>query len=192
MLVGLTGKYCAGKNFIAKMLENRGMPVLDVDLLGHSAIEAKKNEIAARFGGQVLNEGGSVNRRKLGAMVFGDECGLAALEAIIHPEVNRLTEQWIESQNGKTCVVNAALLHKSSAFGRLDRIIIVRAPLLVRLARARRRDGLPWAVLLKRFSSQRKFNAQYLAGNADIYKVENSCCRAGSYLGRQIDAILQK
>ena len=192
MLIGLTGMYCAGKNHIANLLKSRGIPVLDLDMLGHSVIEDKKTEIFSRFGEHLQNNDGSVNRRKLGKMVFGREKELAALEAIVHPEVNYQTDQWIEAQNGKNCVINAALLHKSIVFERLDLIILVKAPFFVRLLRAKRRDKLPWGVLLKRFSSQKQFNAQYLAGKADIYIVENSCCRTEAYFERQIDAILSE
>ncbi|MDR2258533.1 MAG: dephospho-CoA kinase [Treponema sp.] len=172
-LIGLTGTYCAGKNHIAGVLEVRGLPVLDVDTLGHEAVEAGREAIIARFGGDVLGAGGKINRRLLGEKVFGKPEELAALEAIVHPEANRLTEEWITRQTGPACVINAALLHKASVFNRLDFIILVRAPFLIRLFRARRRDRLPWFSLLKRLESQKQFTPQYFKGNADIYKVDN-------------------
>jgi dephospho-CoA kinase len=172
-LIGLTGTYCAGKNFVAGLLEERGLPALDVDRLGHEAVEAGREAVFARFGGDLRGPGGGVDRRRLGERVFGKPEELAALEAIVHPEANRLTEAWIAEQTGPACVINAALLHRSSAFDRLDFIILVRAPLLTRLLRARKRDGLSWFSLLKRFASQRNFTAQYLRGNADIYSVDN-------------------
>jgi dephospho-CoA kinase len=173
MLIGLTGLYCSGKNVVAALLERRGLAVLDVDKLGYIAIENKKAAIFARFGGGAQNRDGSVNRRLLGERVFGNKGELAALEAIVHPEANRLSLEWIAAHNGKPCVINAALLHKSAVFKQLDAIILVRAPWPIRLMRAKRRDKLPWGALLRRFASQKQFAAQYLAGNADIYKVEN-------------------
>jgi dephospho-CoA kinase len=172
-LIGLTGTYCAGKNRIAGLLEARGLPVLDVDTLGHEAVEAGREAIAARFGGDILGDGGKINRRLLGEKVFGKPEELAALEAIVHPEANRLTEEWMAGQTGRACVINAALLHRSSAFSRLDFIILVRAPFLTRLLRARRRDRLPWFSLLKRLKSQKQFTAQYFNGKADIYIIDN-------------------
>jgi len=173
MLVGLTGLYCSGKNHVAAFLEKRGFPVLDVDKLGHIAIENKKSDILNRFGDGLRDQNGSVNRRLLGEKVFGQKDEMAALEAIVHPEANRLTLEWIDAQNGKTCIINAAVLHKSAVFNRLDGIILVSAPLCIRLVRAKRRDKLPWAVLVQRLLSQRQFTAQYLAKNADIYRVKN-------------------
>ncbi|MDR0624590.1 MAG: dephospho-CoA kinase [Treponema sp.] len=182
-LIGLTGTYCAGKNYIAGLLEARGLPVLDVDKLGHKAVEAGREAIAARFGGGILGPDGKVNRRLLGEQVFGKPEELAALEAIVHPEANRMTETWIAEQTGPACVINAALLHHASVFSRLDFIILVRAPFLIRLLRARRRDRLPWFSLLKRLKSQKQFTAQYFKGKADIYKVDN---RGYFFLGSRV------
>ena len=173
MIIGLTGKYCAGKNSIAVLLENRGFSVLDVDTLGHIAIENKKTAIISRFGNDIKNHDGSVNRRILGEKVFRKDCELAALQEIVHPEANRLTLEWMQEQKAKHCVINASLLHNSVVFDRMDCIILVDAPLITRLIRAKKRDKLPWMTIFKRFSSQKHFFSHYFNGNADIYKVEN-------------------
>jgi dephospho-CoA kinase len=200
MLIGLTGKYCAGKNHVAAILEKRGFPVLDVDKLGHMALEYKKDEVFSRFGDEVQNPDGSVNRRLLGEKVFGKKDEITALEAIVHPQTDRMTMEWISSQNGKTCVINAALLHRTAVFGRLDCVLLVTAPFLVRLLRAKRRDRLSWSSIFRRLVSQKRFTLQYLAGNADIYIVENPC--KGGFLSgsagketkleRRIDELLAK
>jgi dephospho-CoA kinase len=187
MLIGLTGVYCSGKNHVAALLEKRGLLVLDVDKLGHIAIENKKDEIFRHFGEDVQTGDGSVDRRLLGAKVFGKKDEMDVLQTIVHPEANRLTLEWIAAQNGKTCVINAAVLHKSVVFGQLDSIILVCAPWLVRLARAKQRDRLPLAEIVKRFSSQKRFSAQYFAGNADTYKVENS-----GFSGRKLECRIDK
>jgi dephospho-CoA kinase len=165
--------YCAGKNHIAFLLEKRGIPALDVDKLGHAAIEEEHAAILRRFGPGIQGTGGVIDRKKLGAVVFGRGEELAALEAIVHPAVNRLTCQWVREREGQTLVINAALLHKSSIFEQLDAIFLVTAPWLVRLVRAHRRDLLPWRELIKRFRSQRDFTSQYLKKNADIYTIDN-------------------
>ena len=173
-VIGLTGMYCAGKNHVALLLEQRGLPVLDLDKLGHEVIEAEKERLLARFGQDILGPGFLVDRKRLGAKVFGRPEELAALEGIIHPGVDRLMLAWIKNREEKACVINAALLHRVSVFEALDAVILVQAPFPVRLFRARKRDHLPWTILLKRFYSQRKFSAQYFKGKTDIYRVENS------------------
>jgi dephospho-CoA kinase len=173
MTIGLTGAYCAGKNFVARLLEERGLPVLDVDKLGHRALETEKKAVLDRFGDDIFNPDGTVNRKSLGAKVFGKPEKLAALEAIVHPAANQATVAWIKEQGGKNCVINAALLHRSSTFSALDAVILVEAPVLTRLLRARRRDRLPWIALINRFRSQKEFTSQYFKEKTDIYRVEN-------------------
>ena len=173
-IIGLTGKYCAGKNHVAKILEKQGLPVLDLDELGHRVIELEKERLLARFGKDILGQDDLINRKKLGAKVFGKPGELIALEEIIHPGVNRETLTWINERPENTCVINAALLHRSDVFNLLEAIIIVEAPFLVRFLRARKRDRLPWTAIIKRFNSQAEFYSQYFGGKTDIYRVENS------------------
>jgi dephospho-CoA kinase len=172
MIIGLTGAYCAGKNHIAAMLEARGLPVLDVDKLGYQVLENEKNTVFALFGSDLKKADGSMDRRLLGQRVFGHPEKLAALENIIHPGVNRLTDEWIGAQKNH-CVINAALLHRSPVFHKLDRLILVTAPLLTRLIRAKKRDRLPWGEILNRIASQKDFDTQYLSINAEIYRIKN-------------------
>ena len=110
MLIGLTGKYCAGKNYAAALLEKRGLAVLDVDKQGHIAIENKKSEILARFGDDILDKDGLVNRHLLGEKVFGKEEELAALQDIVHPEANRLTRELIKIKPAAICFLRRRTL----------------------------------------------------------------------------------
>jgi dephospho-CoA kinase len=198
-LIGLAGLYCAGKNRVAALLEKKGVPVLDVDKLGHTAIEAKKAEIVRRFGGGVLGPLGSVDRRLLAETVYaGKKRGnLAALEEIIHPAANALTEQWIKdtaSVKGSAppfCVINAALLHRSSVFGSLEAVIIVKAPFFIRFYRAKKRDRLSVPALFRRFRKQSEFTSQYLAAKSDIYIIDNSGFSGSAVnLEKRLDKIL--
>ncbi|WP_461245752.1 dephospho-CoA kinase [Treponema sp. R6D11] len=186
MIIGLTGTYCAGKNHIATLLEARGLPVLDVDKLGYQVLDTQKDVIFTQFGSDLKKPDGSPDRRLLGQRVFGQPEKLAALENIVHPAVNRLTDEWIAAQKSH-CVINAALLHRSSAFHKLDRLILVTAPFLTRLFRAKKRDNLPWGEILRRIASQKDFTPQYLSINAEIYRVENSEFSSSKRLERRID-----
>jgi dephospho-CoA kinase len=202
-VIGLTGLYCAGKNHVAALLEKRGVPVLDLDKLGHAALESEKAAVVARFGAGVLAPDGSVDRRLLAETVYSAKRrdGLAALEAIVHPAVNALTDEWIEARRGPAdrtpsgdlCVVNAALLHLSSAFSRLRALIVVKAPFLVRFYRARKRDRIPARELFRRFRSQAAFSAQYLSVKTDIYTIDNSgLSGSAANLEKRLDEILAR
>ena len=197
-VIGLIGNYCAGKNHVALLLEQRLVPVLDIDKLGHQVIKTDKERILSRFGEDILGSDGLIDRKLLGEKVFGRPKELEALEEIIHPGVNQETLTWINALKEDICVINAALLHRSSAYEILDAVIIVEAPFIVRLLRAKRRDKLPWRALLKRFRSQKGFSSQFYQEKTDIYKVENSgffCQKKRSRerkLEKRIDEILSQ
>ena len=195
MLIGLTGTYCAGKNHVAALLEARGLPVLDVDKLGYKVLEIEKETIFAQFGGDLRTADGSVDRRLLGQRVFGKPEKLAALEAIVHPAANRLTTEWVAERDragNRACVINAALLHRSPVFSRLDRLILVTAPFFTRLIRAKRRDRLSWKEILRRFASQKDFTSQYLSKKAEIYKVENPGLTGSGNLRKKLESRIDK
>lgn len=195
-LLGLTGLYCAGKNHAAALLERRGFPVLDVDKLGHTALESEKAAVIARFGETVLAEDGLLSRRRLAEKVFARAEELAALEAIVHPAANALTEAWLleaERLGKRAVVINAALLHRSPVFARLDTIVVVKAPLPVRAYRAWKRDGLSAGEIFRRFFRQQEFTAQYFKARADIYTIGNSGFPgANAKLEKQLDVVLEK
>lgn len=184
MLIGLTGKYCSGKNHVAALLEARGLSVLDIDKLGYQVLESEKEAIFTRFGSDLKKADGSLDRRLLGQRVFGNPEKLAALEAIVHPAVDRLIGELI---GDRAHVLNAALLHRSAFFDKLDRIILVKAPFFTRLLRARRRDRLSWREILKRFASQKDFNSKYSTKKAEIYIVENPGLQGSSKLNKKLE-----
>lgn len=194
LLIGLTGPYCAGKNYVAQILEKRGLLVLDVDRLGHQALEQEKERILHTFGPSVLDERGKLNRKELGRIVFGDPEKLRALEAIVHPRANELTLEWIEQHRDRPLVINAALLHRSIVFDKLAFIILVTAPWPVRLLRGIRRDHLSVPQAFLRIWQQRTFFTQYKNKNTDIYVVPNPGIgwkKQGPYqLERRIERIL--
>ncbi|MDR1216412.1 MAG: dephospho-CoA kinase [Treponema sp.] len=189
-LIGLTGLYCAGKNHVADIFREKGFTTLDVDKLGHTVIETEQAAIVERFGGDIM-ESGRINRRLLGEKVFGKPTELTALEAIVHPRVNTFIEDWIE--RNKNCVVNAALLHKTSILPRLDAIIVVKAPLFIRLIRAKCRDRLSWFSIVNRFKSQNfSFAIEFLYKNAENKKTTYIIYNIGREPEKQIDKIIEK
>jgi dephospho-CoA kinase len=174
-LFGLTGEYCAGKNLAQGLIESRGIHVVDLDKTGHRALELEstKEALKARFGEGVFAPGGSVDRRALGSVVFSDPQALADLESITHPAMFTLLDRDIEEHEGQSVCINAYILHKMPHVSRLDFVVVVTAPYLTRLARARRRDGLPYRQIVRRFASQGKLRAQPFPRDVDIYTVDN-------------------
>jgi len=165
MLLGLTGGYCAGKNAVASILEGQGWTCIDVDRLGHEAMELARDAIAARFGAGILDAEGRLDKRALARILFADPAALRDQEAIVHPIAGRLTQERVAAAQAaasaagrepRVCI-NAALLYRMTQAGACDAIIEVRAPLLLRLRRARARDGIGFLGALQRIRSQDYF-----------------------------------
>jgi dephospho-CoA kinase len=167
MLIGLTGGYCAGKNAVADILEGKGWACVDVDKLGHEAIDMASDAIRGRFGAAVMGRDGRVDRRELARIVFSDASALADQEAIVHPIAIRLTKERVAAAveaaaasgtEPRVCV-NAALLHRADMIASCGAVIEVRAPLFIRIARGMRRDGTGPLAALRRITRQRLFHA---------------------------------
>jgi dephospho-CoA kinase len=195
MLVGLTGLSCAGKNYVASLLEQRGCRVLDADELAHQVLDEQKEAVVSRWGDGILDQNGKVNRKELGAAVFGKREELCALEDLLYPAIDGKTLAWAEDNKDDICVVNAAVLHKSAAFEKLDFIVIVRAPFLTRLIRAKIRDKRRFGEIVRRFQSQKDFLSQYLRKNADTCIMENGGIGVFSFrssMGKKIDKLMTR
>ncbi|MCX8013075.1 MAG: dephospho-CoA kinase [Rectinema sp.] len=157
-IIGLTGGYCAGKNEVANILAEHGWEIIDVDRLGHQALQNVAEKIKEAFGSRILLNDGTVDRRALGAMVFNNPSLMAKLESIVHPEMLSILDTLLmEHQKKRTekLCINAALLYRFPQRDRCSAIIEVRAPVLTRIFRARQRDGLSPSQAFRRILSQR-------------------------------------
>ncbi|HUX12097.1 MAG TPA: dephospho-CoA kinase [Spirochaetia bacterium] len=189
MVVGVTGKYCAGKNSVAALLESQGFRHIDADKLGHDALERQRARIEQRFGSAVVNNG-LVNRRALAAIVFSDAAARSDLEAIVHPEVVAMVKRRVAEDPSRDYVINAPLLYKAG-LQLLCRVVIwVTAPVPVRLYRGVRRDHSSVRSIMKRIRSQGDLKpSQHSAGDVDIIKVNNVCGR--NRLTRRVERIVK-
>lgn len=143
MIIGLTGKSCAGKDAVAALLDKKRFEVIDVDKLGHDALAMNKDKLVEAFGDGIIAQDGSVDRKVLGPLVFSDPDKLGTLNSITHPwmhdEAIRRAEE--AEREGKDAVINAALLESMGFVESCDRIILVVAEYETRLKRALQRDS---------------------------------------------------
>jgi dephospho-CoA kinase len=174
VIVGLTGGYCAGKNIAGEAFRERGFLVIDVDKLGHAALDSARENIAAEFGCRYVNPDGSVNRRALGETAFRDRKFLRRLESVVHPAANAIAEEIVALNPDRPIAVNAALLFRMPLARRCATIIVVKAPFFKRLHRARQRDGIGCVAFLRRIRNQGSLVPQRSPENVDIYTVRNS------------------
>jgi dephospho-CoA kinase len=192
MILGLTGKCCAGKDEAARILAERGWRIIDVDALGHRALSLRKRDVAERFGWEVVGPGGEIDRSRLGRMVFSDPAELEALEEIVHPEMKRMVREEVEKdrKRGGHTVVNAALLFTMGLHSLCDAVIRVSAPAVLRFLRAKRRDGLSMRDILRRFAGQRELFPKHLMQDVDMYTVRN--CGTRTRLERNLARTLNR
>lgn len=171
MVIGVAGKTCAGKNSVIAPLEKMGFCHVDVDQLGHIALENQKEKVFQAFGPKVMNQDGSVNRRELGAIVFSCLEEKRKLERIVHPEMVRMVEDIIVER--QDVIINAAILFEMGLDKLCDIIFWVDAPAIVRFFRGLKREKVsPWA-LFKRIWAQRKMNPNNFSTDADIFTISN-------------------
>jgi len=147
IVLGLTGSIGMGKSTAAAALRRLGVPLYDADaeihkMLGRggSAVTA----VEAAFPG-VRGDDGSIDRRKLGARVFGKPAELRRLEAILHPMVRGVERRWLARQRArgeKLVVLDIPLLFETDRIDRIGGVIVVSAPLRLQRERVMRRPGM--------------------------------------------------
>ncbi|NBC96970.1 MAG: dephospho-CoA kinase, partial [Deinococcus-Thermus bacterium] len=155
IVLGLTGSIAMGKSTAAAMLRRIGVPVHDSDAAVHALTGpggAAVPAIAAAFPGTVTATatGAAVDRRALGARVFGDPAALARLEAILHPLVRARSHAFLCRQarhRMPVVVLDIPLLFETGAEARCDRVLVVSAPAFLQRARVLARPGMTEAKL---------------------------------------------
>ena len=143
-VVGLTGGIGSGKSTVAAMLGSLGAFVVDCDGLGRRVIEPHGRAYARvvdRFGPDIVRDDGHIDRGALAAIVFRDEAELAALNAISHPAIDaEIADRIADAPMDQMVVLDMAVLVETDlGAGQYDTVVVVEAPLTVRLARLVRR-----------------------------------------------------
>ncbi len=147
--VGLTGGIATGKSTVVRMLVKKGARVIDHDALVHALQEPGRpvwTRIVETFGRGILDDGGRIDRKKLGGLVFGSEDRRRALEGIVHPAVLEEAErerERIRREDGQAIVLSdIPLLLEVGMQGLFDLILLVYAPPEVQIARVMKRNHL--------------------------------------------------
>jgi dephospho-CoA kinase len=159
-LIGLTGNIASGKSTVARMLADRGAVIVDADLLAREVVRPGTPALARiveRWGEGILSPDGVLDRPELRQVVFGDREQLEELNAIVHPEVERLREERIEearAAGARIVVCDIPLLFERHLAERFDAIVLVDAPRPVRLERLVRDRGLHEAEAMDMIAAQ--------------------------------------
>ena len=159
--VGLTGSIGVGKSFVAGVLRELGCHVVDADHTAREVVMPGAPGLATvveTFGSEVLRDDGTLDRPKLGAIVFPDQNKRELLNSILHPYIiarqDELLREWEKEDPPGIGVVDAALMIESGGYKRFDKLIVVHCRPEVQLERLLKRDGLSEAEARQRIAAQ--------------------------------------
>ena len=159
--VGLTGSIAVGKSFVLEVFRELGCRVLDADLTAREVVQpgtAGLAKIVEQFGEDVLTEGRSLDRAKLGSIIFADEGKRLLLNSIVHPLVFERQDAWLREQErlypDGIAIVDAALMIESGGYRRFEKLVVVWCRPEIQLERLMRRDGLLLDEAARRIAAQ--------------------------------------
>jgi len=158
---GLTGSIAVGKSFVSSVFAELGCHVLDADRTAREVVapgSAGLRAVADAFGREVLQADGTLDRAKLGAIVFTDETKRTHLNAILHPLIIEAQDDWLRrcaAQDPQGVgIVDAALMIETGSYKRFDKLIVVYCRPELQLERLVKRDGLTAEEAGRRIASQ--------------------------------------
>ena len=171
--IGLTGGIASGKSALEKAFAKQGVVVADADLLAREVVAPGEPALAAvveRFGRDVLQADGQLDRAALRVRVFGDPDQRRTLEAILHPAIRARLEAICRAAPGPYAIATVPLLTEGggrAAYPWLHRILVVDTPAAVQKARLMQRDGID-ATLADQMMAAQASRAERLALADDI------------------------
>jgi len=177
--IGLTGSIAVGKSFVLDVFRELGCNVLDADQTAREVVEPGTiglQRIVEKFGSEVVRSDGTLDRSKLGSIVFADHEKRQLLNAIVHPLVIEKQDAWLaerqEADTGSISVVDAALMIEAGSYKRFDALVVVWCRPEVQLERLMLRDGLSADEAARRIASQmpqeeKKSYADYLVDTSN-------------------------
>jgi len=159
--VGLTGSIAVGKSHVLSIFRELGCHAIDADQIAREVVTPDSEGlklVVADFGNEVLKADGSLDRQKLGAIVFADEEKRRRLNSILHPLIITAQDEQIrqiEQSNPKgVVIIDAALMIESGGYRRMDKLIVVYCEPEIQLQRLMHRDGLSRETAESRIAAQ--------------------------------------
>ncbi|HLE24132.1 MAG TPA: dephospho-CoA kinase [Thermodesulfobacteriota bacterium] len=160
-VIGLTGNIACGKTVVARMFEELGAKIIDADYIARLIVEPGEpawKDIVEKFGHKILNPDGTINRKKLGDIVFRDIEKREELNRTTHPRIIDKIESMLEEyrkENIKVVIVEAALiLEKGGMKPIISDLMVVAADEEAQIKRLIERDGISREEALTRIKAQ--------------------------------------
>lgn len=198
LVLGLTGGIATGKSTADKFFEEKNIPIVDCDEIAHNIMNVNKpawEDIKEIFGDEYLNEDQTINRKKLGKLVFNDPTKMKILNEITHPRIFQEMESQIaqyKSEDYSLIIVDAPVLFESHSEKYYDETLVISLPQDLQIKRLMARNNLTKEEALSRINSQmslkeKEARATYVIENTgsveDLYKKLNELLTKIKYEG---------
>jgi len=180
--VGLTGSIAVGKSFVTCVLGELGCHVLDADQIARAVVEKDAPGLSAvvkAFGQELLREDGTLDRQKLGEIIFSNQKQRELLNSILHPYIiaaqDEQMHRWEKEDPDGIAVIDAALMIESGGYRRFDKLIVVYCRPEIQLQRIMSRTSLSEEQALQRIHAQmsqedKKRFADYLVDTSEGFE----------------------
>lgn len=174
MRIGVTGGIGSGKSYVCRLLAQRWqLPVYDCDSAAKMLMVSSphiRQQLQELVGDDVYDADGQLNKGVMSRYLFADAAHVKAVNAIVHPAVKDDFEQWASRQTGDV-VMESAILVEAGFAKAVDCLVVVEAPLALRIQRAMARDGATEEQVRARVRHQ--MTAEQLRAYADIIVVND-------------------
>ena len=158
--LGLTGGIASGKSTADEFFKKKIIPIIDSDLIAHKIMEIGQNGYKAvvdYFGTDILNDDQTINRRKLGGIVFNDKAKLKKLNELTHPLVHQEIKQQMaryRANQEKLVVIDVPLLFESGFESLCDGVLVISISPELQLKRLMKRNNFTEKEALSRINNQ--------------------------------------
>ena len=144
-VVGVTGGIGCGKSAVTDFFADLGITIVDADIAARAVVEPGQpalEKIAARYGGEILLQNGTLDRRKLRDIIFNNPAEKQWLETLLHPKIGQLIQQQLTAAPSAYAILVSPLLIETSQHQLVDRILVVDVPEQIQLERTMARDNM--------------------------------------------------
>lgn len=193
LIIGLTGNIGCGKSSLSKIFMDKGIDVVDADIVSRQIFEDKEllQIVFEKFGPSIKNNDGSLNRKALGNIVFNDDEKLIELNNITHPRIKEKIFNQIrnlEEQGKPIVILDGALLVETGYLDDVDKLIVVTCDEEIQIERIKKRDNCTKLEALSRIKSQMsqvekvKYADYTIDNSGTIEELKNKAYKFMSYI----------
>lgn len=192
-ILGLTGGIASGKSTVSRYFKEQGFPVVDADVIAREVMEPEEpayRKVVEFFSQDILNPDHSINRERLGDIVFSDSEKLRQLNTLVQKEIfNTIMKKKNEliGQENTLIILDIPLLYEAGYDKYVDEVMVVYTDHATQLTRLRKRDQLSEAAAIRRIESQEPLESK--KARADVVIDNNGTIEQTK---RQVDVWLTK